>query len=97
MTTLKVRTVLSGLEKKGFLESKARARDHKFLIFYVNGKKTSIYTKVSHGSNEIDDYLINQMSIQVRLEKKQFIDLVSCPFSVEDYLKELTAKGFCFT
>jgi predicted RNA binding protein YcfA (HicA-like mRNA interferase family) len=94
MTTLRVRAVLSGLEKKGFLQSKG---DHKFLIFYVNGKKTSIYTKVSHGSNEIDDYLINQMSIQVRLEKKQFIDLVSCPFSVEDYLKELEAKGFCFS
>jgi predicted RNA binding protein YcfA (HicA-like mRNA interferase family) len=94
MTTLKPRQVLSGLEKKGFVQSQ---RDHRFLIFYFNGKKTSIYTKVSHGGNEINDYLINQMSIQIRLEKKQFIDLVNCPFSAEDYLKELRAKGFPFT
>jgi predicted RNA binding protein YcfA (HicA-like mRNA interferase family) len=94
MTSLKVRRVLRGLEKKGFVQSQ---RDHRFLIFCFNGKKTSIYTKVSHGGNEINDYLINQMSIQTKLEKKQFIDLVNCPFSAEDYLKELRTKGFPLT
>jgi hypothetical protein len=94
MTTLKVREVLNGLESKGFLASEG---DHTFLIFYVGGKKTSIRTKVSHGSKEINDYLIKRMSIQVKLEKKKFIDLVNCPFSVEDYLNELKAQGYCFS
>lgn len=94
MTTLKVREVLRGLEKKGFLRSEG---DHTFLIFYVNGKKTSIHTKVSHGSDEVDDHLINRMSIQVRLEKKKFVEMVNCPFSSEDYLKELKTQGYCFT
>lgn len=93
MTILKARQVLSGLMKKGFVQSQGH---HAFLILYINGKKTSIYTKVSHGSNEINEYLINQMSLQVRLEKRQFIDLVNCPLSLEDYLRELEAKGFCF-
>ena len=80
MATLKARKVLSGLEKKGFVQAEG---DHTFLIFYVNGKKTSIHTKVSHGSNEINDYLINKMSIQIKLEKQKFLDLVNCPLSLK--------------
>lgn len=94
MTILKAKEVVSNLEKKGFLRVENK---HTFLIFQVNGKKTSIRTMVSHGSNEIDDYLINKMSIQVKLEKKKFIDFASCPFSTEDYLNELKGLGYCFT
>jgi hypothetical protein len=39
LAALKARKVLSGLEKKGFVQAEG---DHTFLIFYVNGKKTSI-------------------------------------------------------
>jgi len=94
LAALKARKVLSGLEKKGFVQAEG---DHTFLIFYVNGKKTSIHTKVSHGSNEITDYLINKMSIQVKLEKKKFLDLVNCPLSLKRYLEELKSQGYCFT
>jgi predicted RNA binding protein YcfA (HicA-like mRNA interferase family) len=94
MTVLKVREVVDGLKRKGFSLSES---DHKHLVFHVNGKKTSIFTFVSHGSNEIDDYLINRMSIQVKLEKNQFIDLINCPLTSEDYLKELKSRGYCFT
>ena len=93
MAALKARKVLSGLEKKGFVQAEG---DHTFLIFYVNGKKTSIHTKVSHGSNEINDYLINKMSIQVKLERQKFLDLVNCPLSLGRYLEELKAQGYCF-
>jgi hypothetical protein len=94
MVTFKAREVLNGLERKGFQKSE---RDHTFLILFVNGKKTSIYTKVSHGSNEIDDYLIHKMSLQVRLDKKQFIDLINCPFTYEEYLEELKIRGYSFS
>jgi len=90
MTTLRVRDVINGLSRKGFVVSN---RDHKYLIFQVNGKKTRIFTKVSHGHNEIDDYLINRMSIQVNLEKNQFVDLVNCPLSHDNYIRELRNKG----
>jgi hypothetical protein len=91
---LKARRVLNGLEKKGFVQAEG---DHTFLILYVNGKKTSIHTKISHGSNEINEYLINRMSIQLKLERKKFLDLVNCPLSIEQYIEELKFKGYCFT
>lgn len=93
MTPIKTNKVLRGLTKKGFCLAKG---DHKHLIFYVDGKKTSIRTKVSHGSREISDSLINQMSIQIGLEKKQFINFIDCPLSVKDYLKEIQKKGLVF-
>ncbi|MCW4024701.1 MAG: hypothetical protein NWF01_06660 [Candidatus Bathyarchaeota archaeon] len=94
MAILKARKVLSGLEKKGFVQAEG---DHTFLIFHVNGKKTSIRTKVSHGHNEIDDYLINKMSMQVKLEWNKFLDLINCPLSLERYLEDLKSRGYCFT
>lgn len=93
MPTMKVRDVLAGLGKKGFLQDET---DHKHLILYVNGKKTEVRTKVSHGASEINDYLINTMSIQVHLEKREFIDLVYCPLSFADYIKKLNTQGIEF-
>jgi len=94
MVTIKMRDIVHGLGKKGFCASES---DHTRLVLYVNGKKTEIRTKVSHGSNEINDHLINLMSIQVKLEKDQFIDLIDCPLTLNDYLKELEKQGITFT
>lgn len=93
MPTMKVRDVLVGLNRKGFLQDES---DHKHLILYVNCKKTEVRTKVSHGASEINDYLVNVMSIQLHLEKKEFMDLVYCPLSFAEYLKKLDAEGIKF-
>ncbi len=94
MTTMKVRDIVHGLTRKGFCRSEG---DHSHLIFYFNDKKTSIRTKVSHGSTEIGDNLINVMSIQVKLEKNKFMDLVYCPLTLQDYLDELEKQGITFS
>jgi predicted RNA binding protein YcfA (HicA-like mRNA interferase family) len=90
MTQLKSRVVLSGLRNKGFQESN---RDHKYLIFYFEGKKTEIRTKISHGSKDIDDRLIHMMAKQLKLSKEDFLDLVKCPMSRETYIQKLQAAG----
>ncbi|MQY62096.1 hypothetical protein GH146_02250 [archaeon] len=91
MTSIKKIKVIKSLKKKGFCVSEG---DHKHLVFFNDGKKTMIRTKVSQGGREIDDWLINLMSLQTKLEKKQFIDLINCPMSSIDYLKEMQKKGF---
>jgi len=93
MVNIKVRDIVTGLIKKGFSKSEG---NHLHLIFYVNGKKTSIRTKVSHGCSEIGDNLINLMSVQLKLEKKQFIEFINCPLTFQDYLKELKKQGITF-
>ena len=94
MTTLKVRDIVNGLMRKGFSLSES---DHAHLIFCCNGKKTQIRTKVSHGSSEINDGLIRLMSIQVKLDKRKFMNLVNCPLTADDYLGELKAQGISLT
>jgi len=91
MTILKRGEVSKKLLSKGFRISN---NDHQHLILYEGDKRTRIRTKISQGSKNIDNYLINQMSIQLHLEKSEFIDLVDCKFSGFDYLKKLKEQNF---
>lgn len=84
------RDVLAGLESKGFVR---RHNDHKFLHLWVDGKKTAIFTKVSHGEKEIGDRLLGIMARQVSLTKKYFLDLVDCPLTADRYLALLREQG----
>ena len=74
--------VESALKRKGFKED---LRHHKYFIFYNDGKKTRVKTKVSHCHQEINDHLINQMKKQLHLSKSQFENLIRCPLSEEEH------------
>src|SRR6266550_4407388 len=84
------RDVMAGLEKKGFTK---KENDHTFFHLWVEGKKTRVYTKVSHGENEIPDNLLGAMARQLVLNKKQFLELVDCPFTLDAYLTTLRSAG----
>ena len=78
------------LKKKGFLDAPG---DHNFLEFHHNGK-FYIRTKISHGpTHDLGNDLISKMSDQCKLDKKDFVDLVNCPLSEEEYLNKLKHKG----
>lgn len=83
--------VVSSLRKKGFTEEQGK-RDHNFYFLTHQGKRTSIYTKVSRGTShkEISDVLLSAMSKQTYLTKKQFLDLVDCDLSADGLIKILT-------
>ena len=86
MAVLKIRDIKTNLCKKGFEQNSSR--DHIYLEYKSkDGKKTVIYTKVRHGAREIDGYLIGKMAQQTRLNKENFIKLVNCTLSGEDYYK----------
>ncbi|MCC7147225.1 MAG: hypothetical protein IT443_12335 [Phycisphaeraceae bacterium] len=84
------RTMMSAFENKGFTR-----RDGKDVYFhlYVGGKKTRIYTKISHGEKEVHDGLLGTMARQLGLTKKQMGELVDCPLSQEAYVKILQDGG----
>lgn len=90
MATLKTKDIRKSLIYKGFIEED---RDHKHYILIINNKKTSVFTKISHGKEEIDDGLIGCMAKQTRLSKKEFLDLVECPLSYEIYIQKLINQG----
>ena len=91
MGVLKTSEVEKNLLSKGFRQKDG---NHKFFYFYYKGKKSSIFTKTSHSSKEIDDYLIKQMSKQLKLEKAEFLKFASCTLSEPAYVQILIREGF---
>lgn len=89
MAVLDTTKTLQNLKSKGFLVSNSH---HKFLEFWHNGKLI-LHTKISHGSADLDDYLIRKMSQQCKLSRKDFVDLAKCPLSMEQYIEKLKLGG----
>jgi len=92
MSVLDPKKTFKNLKKKGFTESSNKSPDHKRLEFNFNGKWV-LSTKLSHNSQDLDNYLIKQMSGQCHLEKGEFLDLVNCPLSKEEFIQILENKG----
>ncbi len=84
------KAVAASLEKKGFRSENSKDIHYRL---YVDGKKTIVYTKISHGEKEIHDGLLGTMARQVKLTRKQFNALIDCPLNLDDYVKILITAG----
>lgn len=93
MAVIDSKKTYKNLKKKGFIDSVQHSIDHKYLELYHDGKLI-LYTKISHGSKkDLGNFLIKQMSLQCKIDKKELMDLANCPLSQEDYFKILASKG----
>ena len=91
MTVYKSKEIGASLKKKGFVEN--LSRDHIRYTLYVDGKKTEIYTFISHGKKDYDDFLISKVKNQLRLQSKsEFQNLIECPMTKENYIKLLIER-----
>lgn len=85
--------VENGLTKKGFEKSN---NDHlKFIYHTFSGRKTSVWTKISHGSghNKLSEDIQRKIAKQCKLTRLQFNNLIDCPLTREDYELMLFANG----
>ena len=89
MATRKAREIKEGLTKKGFITVQG---DHTFLFLSVEGRKSSIRTKISHGIKEYGDNLLSYVARELHISTKQLDDLLDCPLKYEDYLSILKTK-----
>lgn len=76
MTNLKGNKAHRAFLKKGFQDE--RGRKDIFYYFYYQGKKTHIYTKMSHNPGELNEWLISQMAWQLKLSKNELVEVVKC-------------------
>jgi len=90
MSTKTTHQIRQSLTKKGFVEDKTH---HCYFHLYINGKRTSIYTLLSHGKKECGDNLLAKMARELRLKRKEFNDLIDCPLDKETYIQMLKTKG----
>lgn len=92
MSTRKCKDVSTGLLKKGF---QLREGDHQYFVYHraSDAKKTSVFTKISHGEREIGDFLLGHMAKQCKVTRADFGDLVDCPLDRQGYEAKLAAQG----
>lgn len=83
MTVLKTSKIKTALGNKGFIKGKTK-KHHKYR-YYKSNKKTAIFTIISLGAKEIDDSLIAIMAKQLKIKRKEFINLIKCTLSKEKY------------
>lgn len=93
MPSLKKDTVIRNLTKKGFVREE---RDHTYLYYVrLDGKKTAIRTKISHGSkSDITSGLISAMAHQCHLPTPKFKEFAECKIDQQQYEQLLTANGY---
>lgn len=93
MPSLKKDMVVRNLTKKGFVQDEG---DHLFLHYVrLDGKKTAIRTKVSHGSkSDLTTGLVSAMARQCHLTTQQFKQFAECTIDQNQYEQLLTVAGY---
>lgn len=87
------RDLESALLRKGF---RCSNNDHRKFVYYsCNGKKTSVWTKTSRGSKHksISESNLRKMARQCRLDYQDFLRLVECPMSRDEFEELLVQNG----
>ena len=84
--------IVSSLKKKGFQPKEGK---HTLYILYVDGKKTSVFTKISHGSEyrEYSDSLLDLVKRQMGLTTSQLHEFIDCKLEYGPYVELLRAKN----
>ncbi len=93
MAVLNAKKTEKNLKKKGFIEAINKSPDYIRLELYDQRGKLILATKLSHNGQDLNDYLIKQMSVQCKLNKEEFKNLALCPLSQEAYFAILTEQG----
>jgi len=89
----KHRDVRAGLTAKGFSVEEGRKHIH-FVYEDLEGRTTTARTMLSHGAGgeDISDNLLGRMAREVGLKRADFLNLVDCPMSREEFDAKIIAE-----
>ena len=90
MSVYAVRKIRSALLAKGFQEASTHHFEYRLM---VAGRKSPIFTRLSHGAREYDDRLLGLVAKEMRLRRRELDAFIECPLSYEAYLQLLVEKG----
>ena len=86
----KTKAIRAALMKKGFI---ADDTHHEMFWLVVDGKKTTIRTRISHGAKEYGDELLALVARQVGLSKQELYRLIDCPMDGQKLRVLLVERG----
>lgn len=74
------------------LNLKVRSTGHNYGWLIVNNKKI-LRVHYSHGKGDVPPVIVNKIRGQLKLSQKDFVELINCPLTYEDYINILKQKG----
>jgi len=86
----KSRAIRAALLSKGFIADETH---HEMFWLVVDGRKTSIRTRLSHGVAECGDNLLALIARQVGLSRQELDRLIDCPMDGEKLKRLLIGRG----
>ena len=91
--TRKGRDIDAALRRKGFRRDMG-GKHIQFVLQTLDGRDTDIVTVMSHGmmGQSLSTDLISRMARQLRLTKRQFLELIDCTMAEERYREILREK-----
>lgn len=75
------------------LEMRIKENRDRHALFYVDGKLV-LRTKRSMGSGKLDGKIPGFIRQQMKLDERQFADLINCPLTRDGYIEILRDKGY---
>lgn len=95
MRPRKTKDIEKALLTKGFEKISSKAKDHhQYFYLHVNGKKSHIFTYLSHGGKEYHKNLMGKIKHQLKFTETQDAeDFFDCPLTQEMYLQLLKNSG----
>jgi hypothetical protein len=87
------KAVEASLQGKGF--ARVEGDHHYFVYVTQDGRMTRARTKTSHSPKvrQIADNLLGQMARQCLLTRPDFLKLIDCPMTRDDYERKLRDQG----
>lgn len=89
--SFKVRNIERALVKKGF--ERKEGKKHIIFTFIQNGERTEIYTFLSRGESEYRNKNIGSMCKQLKLSKRNFVNVIDCSWEYDDILNFYVTSG----
>jgi hypothetical protein len=78
----------NSLIAKGF--QKPKKGDHLRFFLFVNGRKTKVHTKISHGSRKLQKHNLRDIKDQLHFDSQdQTLGFLDCSMGEEQYLQHL--------
>jgi hypothetical protein len=90
MSVLDVHDLRRALLQKGFAVDETH---HEMYWFYVDGRRSSVRTRISHGAKEYGAKLAGLVARQLFLSRRQLAEFVECSLTAELYRDHLVGNG----
>lgn len=90
MRPRKTRDIAGALKSKGFIEKQSH---HTFFALAVNGLRSGVRTKLSHGVREYGASLLHQIAQDLGLTNEELERLLDCPMSGQQYVDLMRLRG----